>query len=111
MTLSAEELAELAGYGAVTVHEAIGGIGALDPAIRPLDPSTRIGALARTVEAAPGDNLTLHVALAGSLGGRLLVVDVRGSRDAGPPWPGRIPGATPGGDFPSRSVPRSPRGR
>lgn len=84
MSAGASDLEELAGHGAATVHEAMGGIGAVDPGIRALDPRMRIAGIARTVEAAPGDNLILHVALAGPLGGRVLVVDARGCLEAGP---------------------------
>lgn len=77
-------IVELAAYGAATVHEAMGGIGALDPAIRPISPGMKLAAVARTVELPPGDNLMLHIALAGDLRGRILVVDAKGYLAAGP---------------------------
>lgn len=75
---------ELAAFGAATVHEAIGGIGALDPGIRPIAVGMKLAGPARTVELPPGDNLMLHVALAGDLSGRVLVVDAKGYIAAGP---------------------------
>jgi len=41
-------LARLAELGAATVHEAIGGIGAADHGLKPLDPATRVAGRAVT---------------------------------------------------------------
>ncbi len=60
--------------GAATVHEAAGRIGALPPAIRPVDPSWRIAGPARTVLSPTGDNLTLHRAIVAADPGEILVV-------------------------------------
>lgn len=84
MTEMMNDWRELASYGTATVHEAIGGVGAISSEIRPLDPSMRLVGLARTVSLPPGDNLMLHVALAESLDGCVLVADAGGCLDAGP---------------------------
>jgi 4-hydroxy-4-methyl-2-oxoglutarate aldolase len=84
MTDKMPEWRELASHGTATVHEAIGGVGAIAPAIRPLDPGMRLIGAARTVLAPPGDNLMLHIALARPLAGCVLVVDAGGYLEAGP---------------------------
>jgi 4-hydroxy-4-methyl-2-oxoglutarate aldolase len=57
------EVAELAGLGVATVHEAIGRTGYLGPAIRPVYLGSRIGGTAVTVVCWPGDNLMVHAAV------------------------------------------------
>ena len=47
----------LAALGAATVYEANGQRDALDPAIKPLDPTTRIAGRAVTVDLEPGRQL------------------------------------------------------
>ena len=79
-----EVVSELATFGAATVHEAIGGLGALDPAIRPIAAGMRLAGRARVVEVPPADNLMLHVALSEDLTGRVLVVDAKSYVHAGP---------------------------
>jgi 4-hydroxy-4-methyl-2-oxoglutarate aldolase len=74
----------LAKLGTATVHEAIGNVGAIDPAIRAIRPGMQIVGLARTVDLPGGDNLMLHVALSQQLGGRVLVVNAKACLTAGP---------------------------
>lgn len=89
MTHSAEDLPAsllktLRDIGPATLHEAQGQSGAVDSAIRPLDPSTRIAGPALTVDCRPSDNLVLHHALTKARPGDVLVVDAKGFIDAGP---------------------------
>lgn len=74
----------LAELGTATIHEAIGNVGAIDPAIRAIRPGMHIVGLARTVELPGGDNLMLHVALSQPLSGRVLVVNAQACLTAGP---------------------------
>lgn len=74
----------LAGLGAATVYEANGQRDALDPAIKPLDPHSRVAGRAVTVELEPGDNWFIHVALLEAAEGDILVVDAKGYTEAGP---------------------------
>jgi len=67
-------VAELAGFGVATVHEAIGRTGYLGSAIRPVQPGTRVGGTAVTVVCWPGDNLMVHAAVEQCRPGDLLVV-------------------------------------
>jgi 4-hydroxy-4-methyl-2-oxoglutarate aldolase len=64
----------LAGFGAATVHEAIGRTGCLGPGIRPVHLGSRAGGTAVTVLCWPGDNLMLHAAVEQCRPGDVLVV-------------------------------------
>lgn len=81
---NADNLTKLATLGAATVYEANGQRGALDPAIKPLDPSSQMVGRAITVSLAPADNWFIHVALLEAGPGDVLVVDAQGFTDAGP---------------------------
>lgn len=70
--------------GAATVHEALGRIGAMDSAIKPLDPSMRVAGRALTVDSAPGDNLMIQYAVTIARPGDVLVVDAKAFTEAGP---------------------------
>lgn len=83
-TATADELAKLADLGVATVYEANGQRDALDPAIKPLDPSSQMVGRAVTVSLAPADNWFIHVALLEAGPGDVLVVDAQGFTDAGP---------------------------
>jgi len=72
-----------AAFGTATIHEAGGKIGALPPAIKPMDPSFSIAGPAFTVHSPPGDNLWLHRALAIAKPGDVLVVFTEGVYEHG----------------------------
>ena len=64
----------LGGFGAATVHEALGRVGYLGPTFRPAWPGARIGGTAVTALCWPGDNLMIHVAVEQCRPGDVLVV-------------------------------------
>jgi 4-hydroxy-4-methyl-2-oxoglutarate aldolase len=64
----------LAPYGVATVHEALGRIGFLGTALRPIQHGTRVGGTAVTALCAPGDNLMIHAAVEQCTEGDILVV-------------------------------------
>jgi 4-hydroxy-4-methyl-2-oxoglutarate aldolase len=68
------QVAELAGLGVATVHEAIGRTGYLGPGIRPVHLGSRVGGTAVTVLCPPGDNLMIHAAVEQCRPGDILVV-------------------------------------
>ena len=70
--------------GAATLHEALGQRGALDPEIKPIDPSMKLAGPAYTVQCPRADNLMLHHALTRARPGDVLVVDAGGYAGAGP---------------------------
>ncbi|MDQ1136358.1 4-hydroxy-4-methyl-2-oxoglutarate aldolase [Microbacterium sp. SORGH_AS 1204] len=74
----------LAALGAATVYEANGQRGAIDPAIKPLDPTSRVAGRAVTVRLEPADNWFIHVGLLHAGPGDVLVVDAGGYVEAGP---------------------------
>jgi len=75
---------ELSAYDSATVHEAYGGRGALDSALKPLDNRMKVCGPAATVLARPGDNLILHKAIYVAAKGDVLVVSAGGYVEAGP---------------------------
>ena len=77
-------LSRLAALGAATVYEANGQRDAIDPAIKPLDPASRIAGRVVTVDLEPADNWFIHVALLEAGEGDILVVDAKGYTQAGP---------------------------
>ena len=79
-----QQLERLMEFGAATVHEACAKNGAMDSALKPLDPSFRFAGVALTVDAMPRDNLVLHHALTIARPGDVLVVDAKGYTEAGP---------------------------
>lgn len=78
------QIQALLAFGTATIHESQGQKGAVDGAIRPLDPGMRLAGPALTVKCRPGDNLTLHYALTKLEPGQVLVVDAEGFVEAGP---------------------------
>ena len=84
ITVTGNNIERLASLGAATVYEANGQRDALDPALKPLDPRTRIAGRAVTVDLEPADNWFIHVALLEAGEGDILVVDAKGYTDAGP---------------------------
>ena len=81
--LSAVLLESLRDIGPATLHEAQGQYGAVDPAIKPLDPGMRLAGPALTVDCRPSDNLMLHLAIARARPGEVIVVDAKAFVDAG----------------------------
>lgn len=77
-------LEALANFATATVHEAMGGTGALAPAVKPLYPGMRLCGPALPVDCPAGDNLMLHAAIAEAAPGEVLVVDFKGCVEAGP---------------------------
>jgi 4-hydroxy-4-methyl-2-oxoglutarate aldolase len=84
ITVTGNNIERLASLGAATVYEANGQRDALDPALKPLDPRTRIAGRAVTVDLEPADNWFIHVALLEAGEGDILVVDAKGYTQAGP---------------------------
>ncbi len=68
---------QLAKLPSATVHEALGKIGALPHQIKPIHQSMIVCGPAVTVETSPGDNLTIHHALANAPAGSVLVVSTQ----------------------------------
>ena len=81
--LPAEILDLFAQQAASTVYEAAGQTGALASYIRPLHPGTRLFGRALTVRCQPGDNLTLHAAVAAAQPGDVIVADTGSFTEAG----------------------------
>lgn len=73
----------LKSIGSATLHEAQGQLGAMDPAIKPLDPQLRVAGPVLTVQAQPGDNLVIHHALTQARPGDVLVVSAGAYLGAG----------------------------
>jgi 4-hydroxy-4-methyl-2-oxoglutarate aldolase len=55
----------------------------MDPAIKPIDPRSKLAGPAVTVLSQPGDNLTLHKAIYEAAPGSVLVIDAHGYAGAG----------------------------
>lgn len=70
-------------FGTATIHEALGKIGALPSAIKPLNASTKICGPAVTVKTMPRDNLLLHQAIYAAAAGSVLIVSCSGFYEAG----------------------------
>ena len=81
---SAASLAAVAAFGSATLHEALGGQGAMPHAIKPIYPRMKLCGAALTVECRPGDNLAIHAAVETAKPGDVLVVDYKGYLEAGP---------------------------
>jgi 4-hydroxy-4-methyl-2-oxoglutarate aldolase len=72
-----------AALGAATLHEAQGRIGALGPAIKPLDPAWRVCGPAYTILSEGGDNLWVHRGLYDARPGDVLVFAPAGQDEFG----------------------------
>ena len=79
-----ELVRQLAACSVATVHEALGKIGALDGAIRPLDRTRKLCGRAVTVKCHPADNLMLIKAVSMAQPGDVIVLDAGDCRNAGP---------------------------
>ena len=76
-------LREARRLGTATLHEASGQRGALPAAIKPISSTMRIAGPAFTVATPPGNNLSIHRALAAAAPGDVLVVVTFGHYEAG----------------------------
>lgn len=84
LRVAKEVMDKFAEVGTATIHEAQGQIGAMDNAIKPIDPTRRLIGRALTVDTRPADNLMIHYALTKAQSGDVLVVDAKGFTEAGP---------------------------
>ena len=73
-------VAQASAFAASLLSDVAGRRGALDGRVTPLSRSTRLAGPAFTIEAHPGDNLMIHVALALAQPGDVLVIDGKGDR-------------------------------
>lgn len=78
-----EQTRQFARLGAATVHEAQDRKGALDSAIKPIDPQSVLVGTALTVDCHPGDNLAIQYAVTVAEPGDVLVVDAKGYTEGG----------------------------
>jgi 4-hydroxy-4-methyl-2-oxoglutarate aldolase len=78
------QLAALASFSSATLHEAMGRIGALPAAIKPIDRDIRLCGPAFPVFCPAGDNLMIHKAIEAAAPGEILVVDHEASMNDGP---------------------------
>jgi 4-hydroxy-4-methyl-2-oxoglutarate aldolase len=81
--ISQDILAQVRVIASATLHEAAGQSGAMDADIRPVVPGLALGGTALTVRCQPGDNLTLHAAIALARPGEVIVADVGDYTEAG----------------------------
>lgn len=58
---AAADVARLSKFGVATIHEAMGRVGLMNPAIRPVYPYAKMCGTAVTVLLQPGDNWMMHV--------------------------------------------------
>lgn len=84
MQPTTEQIQRLRAFGSATIYEAQGQTGALDSAIKPIDPGFRVAGPALTVDSRPADNLVLHFALLKATAGAVIIVDAKGFTEAGP---------------------------
>jgi 4-hydroxy-4-methyl-2-oxoglutarate aldolase len=84
MPVTDEQIQALNQLGSATIHEAQGQKGAVDGALRPIDPTVRLAGRALTVDCRPSDNLAIHYALTKAKPGDVLVVDAKAFVEAGP---------------------------
>ncbi len=82
-TLDAADVARAARFGAATLHEAAGRIGALPSEIKPVAPNFRIAGRAFTLSGPPNDNLWLHRAMSVAEPGDVLIAHVSHFYEAG----------------------------
>ncbi|GAB3022139.1 4-carboxy-4-hydroxy-2-oxoadipate aldolase/oxaloacetate decarboxylase [Spirosoma pulveris] len=74
---------QLAKFSAATLHEALGKVGNLPSAIKPISPGMKICGPAYTVQTIPGDNKILHRAYAYAQPGNVLVAHCSDYYEAG----------------------------
>ncbi|HSP65962.1 MAG TPA: 4-carboxy-4-hydroxy-2-oxoadipate aldolase/oxaloacetate decarboxylase [Candidatus Deferrimicrobium sp.] len=76
-------VARLAAVGVTTAHEAQGRRGLCAPSLRPIQDGARVAGTAVTALCAPGDNLTIHLAVEQCHEGDVLVVAMKEPSNAG----------------------------
>lgn len=81
--ISAEILQKYKTVTAATAHEAMGRLGAMDSAIKPIRTGMRVLGRAFTCKCEPGDNLTLHAALKLAQAGDVIVCSAGGFTEQG----------------------------
>lgn len=81
--ITPETLAGLSQQAAATLHEAAGQVGAMDAGIHAVYSGMRVCGVAIPVRCQPGDNLTLHAAIAVARRGEVIVADVADFTEAG----------------------------
>ncbi|MFV0513800.1 MAG: 4-carboxy-4-hydroxy-2-oxoadipate aldolase/oxaloacetate decarboxylase [Jhaorihella sp.] len=81
--ISADILQQYETVTAATAHEAMGRLGALDSAIKPVRSGMRVLGRAFTCKCEPGDNLTLHAALKMAEPGDVIVCSAGGFSEQG----------------------------
>lgn len=74
---------KLSQFGTATIHEALGKLGALPSAIKPLNDGAKVCGPAVTVQTMPRDNLLLHKAIYEAAAGDVLIVNCSGFYEAG----------------------------
>lgn len=80
---SPPDLADLGVFPTATIHEALGRIGALPGALKPVAAAMRLYGPAFTVAAVAGSNLALHHALAQARPGDVVIASVGGAPEFG----------------------------
>ncbi|HBM74727.1 MAG TPA: dimethylmenaquinone methyltransferase [Clostridiaceae bacterium] len=83
MTLSKDDLKRFAELPTGNICDANGKTGNMDPAIKPIDPKSKLVGPAYTVRCQPRDNLSIHKAMLDAPKGSVLVVDLGGYCGAG----------------------------
>jgi 4-hydroxy-4-methyl-2-oxoglutarate aldolase len=84
MWITEEEIKQFKQLPTGNVCDANGKAGNMDPAIKPVDPKSKLVGPAVTVRCQPGDNLILHEAIYQAEPGSVLVIDAHGYIGAGP---------------------------
>ena len=79
----ASTIAALREFPVAIIGDAIGRRSVMDAGIKPLVPEWKLAGPAVTVEVRPGDNLMIHVALAMTQPGDVLVINAHGNLDCG----------------------------
>jgi 4-hydroxy-4-methyl-2-oxoglutarate aldolase len=81
--MQSDSIKRLGAFSAATLHEALGKIGNLPSAIKPIAPGMRVCGPAYTVQTIPRDNKIIHRAYALAQPGDVLVVNCSGYYEAG----------------------------
>jgi 4-hydroxy-4-methyl-2-oxoglutarate aldolase len=84
MRLTEKEISKFRQLPTGNICDANGKIGNMNPAIKPIDPKTKLVGPAVTVRCQPGDNLIIHEAIYKAEPGSVLVIDIHGYIGAGP---------------------------